>query len=80
MKVYVLVWNHNYGDDVYVFTTRERAEEKRRQVVDPRRRRPALLSTAVPTNGRTGRALPACLIYLGGCTLPPCPPRRLTRP
>ena len=34
MKVYVLVWNHNYGDDVYVFTTRERAEEKRRLIAE----------------------------------------------
>ena len=34
MKVYVLVWNHKYGNEVYVFTTRERAEEKRRFIAE----------------------------------------------
>lgn len=34
MKVYVLVWGHKYGDEVYVLTTRERAQEQRRKIAE----------------------------------------------
>ena len=52
----------------------------RRRVPVPPRRRTALLSTAAPMHGLVGHTPPACLTCLAGCTSPPSPPRRLTRP
>ena len=56
------------------------ATAARGRIEDRLRRRTALLQAAVPTRGLAGRAPLACLTCLGGCTSPPGPPRRLTRP
>ena len=34
MKVYVVVWEHRYGQDVWAFTSLESAREQRRKIAE----------------------------------------------
>lgn len=34
MNVYVVVWEHRYGEDVWVFKTHEQAQEKRISIAE----------------------------------------------
>lgn len=34
MKVFVVVWEHRYGQDMWVFTSLERAKEQRRKIAE----------------------------------------------
>ena len=36
MKVYVVVWDHRYGQDVWAFASRESAQEERRKIAEER--------------------------------------------
>ena len=34
MRIFVVVWEHRYGQDVWAFASRERAEEKRISIAE----------------------------------------------
>lgn len=36
MQVYVVVWDHRYGQDVWAFTSLESAREQRRKIAEER--------------------------------------------